>query len=97
METGGVPLEPRHRPEKKTESGIPYLKIVIAIVVLVLIGLAWLMLTGHYVHLIRTVRINSRLLSGAGRGLSRSAGAQSRLRIFPRQETAWRVRPGYRI
>jgi hypothetical protein len=45
--TGGVALETRRRPEKKTENGLPYLKIMIVISVLVLIGLAWLVLTGH--------------------------------------------------
>jgi hypothetical protein len=38
--TGGVALEQRHRPEKKTGARLPYLKILIAIVVLVLLGLA---------------------------------------------------------
>ena len=42
-------------------------------------------------------QINLRLPSGAGPGLWRSAGARSRLRIFPRRETAGRVRHGYWI
>ena len=45
--TGGIVTETRRRPEKKTEEGLPYLKIMIAIIVLVLLGLAWLALTGH--------------------------------------------------
>ena len=45
--TGGIALESRRRPEKKTEAGLPFLKIMIAIIVLVLLGLAWLALTGH--------------------------------------------------
>jgi uncharacterized protein len=45
--TGGIALEPRHRPEKKAGEGLPYLKIMIVIIVLVLLGLAWLVLTGH--------------------------------------------------
>ena len=45
--TGGVAPETRRRPEKKTGEGLPYLKIMIVIIVLVLLGLAWLALTGH--------------------------------------------------
>jgi hypothetical protein len=45
--TGGIALESRRGPEKKTENGFPYLKIMIVIIVLVLLGLAWLVLTGH--------------------------------------------------
>ena len=45
--TGGIVQESRRRPEKKTEERLPFLKIMIGIVVLVLLGLAWLVLTGH--------------------------------------------------
>jgi hypothetical protein len=45
--TGGVALESQRRPEKKTGAGLPYLKIMIVIIVIVLIGLAWLVLNGH--------------------------------------------------
>jgi hypothetical protein len=45
--TGGVALETRRRPEKKAGEGLPYLKIVIVMIVLVLLGLAWLVLGGH--------------------------------------------------
>lgn len=45
--TGGIAPESRHRPEKKAQEGLPYLKIMIVIIVLVLLGLAWLVLNGH--------------------------------------------------
>jgi hypothetical protein len=45
--TGGVAPEVRQRPEKKTGEGLPYLKILIGIIVLVLLGLAWLALAGY--------------------------------------------------
>ena len=47
--TGGIALESRRRPEKRAAAGegLPYLKIMIAVIVLVLLGLAWLALTGH--------------------------------------------------
>jgi hypothetical protein len=45
--TGGVAPETRRRPEKKTGEGLPYLKIMIGIIVLVLLGLVWLALSGH--------------------------------------------------
>lgn len=45
--TGGVALESRREPKKKTGNGLPYLKIMIAVIVLALFGLAWLVLTGH--------------------------------------------------
>ncbi|MFA5267384.1 MAG: AN1-type zinc finger protein [Methanoregula sp.] len=45
--TGGIAPETRRRPEKKTGDGLPYLKIMIAIIVLVLLGLAWLVLSGY--------------------------------------------------
>jgi hypothetical protein len=45
--TGGIELETRRRPEKKAGEGLPYLKIMIAVIVLILLGLAWLVLNGH--------------------------------------------------
>jgi hypothetical protein len=45
--TGGVAPETRRRPEKKTGEGLPYLKIMIGVIVLVLLGLAWLVISGH--------------------------------------------------
>jgi hypothetical protein len=45
--TGGIAPETRRRPGKKTEEGLPYLKIMIVIIVLILLGLAWLVLGGH--------------------------------------------------
>ncbi len=45
--TGGIALESQRRPERKTGEGLPYLKIMAAIILLVLLGLAWLALTGH--------------------------------------------------
>lgn len=45
--TGGVAPETRRRPEKKTGEGLPYLKIMIGVIVLVLLGLAWLVIYGH--------------------------------------------------
>jgi hypothetical protein len=45
--TGGVTLETRRRPEKKAGEGLPYLKIMIVTIVLVLLGFAWLVLGGH--------------------------------------------------
>jgi uncharacterized protein len=45
--TGGIAQESRRERKMKTEKGLPYLKIMIAILLLTLIGLAWLVLTGH--------------------------------------------------
>ncbi|MDD1693117.1 MAG: hypothetical protein LUQ71_00175 [Methanoregula sp.] len=45
--TGGVAAESRRRTAKKTVKEIPFLKIMIAIIVLVLLGLAWLVLSGY--------------------------------------------------
>ncbi len=45
--TGGIATEPRFRDAKKTATEIPYLKIMAAIIVLVLLGLIWLALTGY--------------------------------------------------
>jgi len=45
--TGKIGPQTRRRPEKHAGEGLPYLKIMIAIIVLILLGLAWLALTGH--------------------------------------------------
>jgi hypothetical protein len=45
--TGGVAPESNRRPVKKANEGLPYLKIMIAVIVLILLGLAWLVLTGY--------------------------------------------------
>ena len=45
--TGGVVMESQRRPEKNTGEGHPYLTIIVAVVVLVLLGLAWLALNGY--------------------------------------------------
>jgi cobalamin biosynthesis Mg chelatase CobN len=45
--TGGVARETRRKPEKKTGEGLPYLKILIVFIVLILFGLVWLVLTGY--------------------------------------------------
>jgi hypothetical protein len=45
--TGGGDVRDSHsNAKKRSDFGIPYLKIIIAIIVLVLIGLVWLMLSG---------------------------------------------------
>jgi hypothetical protein len=45
--TPGAARAPRGESTKKSGADIPYLKIMIAVVVLILFGLAWLILTGH--------------------------------------------------
>jgi hypothetical protein len=45
--TGGVAPEFRQKPHKREKEGLPFLKIMIALIVLVLLGLACLVLTGH--------------------------------------------------
>jgi uncharacterized protein len=45
--TGGIAPEVRHKPEKRTGINLPYLRIMIVIIVLVLFGLAWLALKGY--------------------------------------------------
>jgi hypothetical protein len=45
--TGGTAPESRCKPEKKTGESLPYLKIMIVIIALILLGLAWLVLGGH--------------------------------------------------
>ncbi|PKL68078.1 MAG: hypothetical protein CVV30_12100 [Methanomicrobiales archaeon HGW-Methanomicrobiales-1] len=44
---GGYIAGPRRSLEKKRAEGIPYLKIMIAIIVLILLGLAGLVLSGY--------------------------------------------------
>lgn len=44
--TGGIAVETRHR-AKKEAAGIPYLKIMAVIIALILLGLAWLALSGY--------------------------------------------------
>jgi flagellar basal body-associated protein FliL len=44
--TGGVAADTRRGAAKKAGRGFPYLKIMIAIIVLILLGLAGLMLAG---------------------------------------------------
>jgi uncharacterized protein len=45
--TGGVAVDSRRSTTKKTAGEIPYLKIMIVIIGLILLGLVWLVLTGH--------------------------------------------------
>ncbi|WP_292346748.1 MULTISPECIES: AN1-type zinc finger domain-containing protein [unclassified Methanoregula] len=45
--TGGTAPVTRKRAEKRTEEGFPYLKIMIAAAVIILLGLAWLALSGY--------------------------------------------------
>jgi len=45
--TGGIATETRRVAAKKTAEGIPYLKIMAVIIILVLLGLAWLALGGY--------------------------------------------------
>jgi len=44
--TGGIATDTRRGPAKKAADGIPYLKIMIAVIILILLGLAGLMLAG---------------------------------------------------
>ena len=44
--TGGIAAESRHR-KSPQKAGIPYLRIMAVIITLVLIGLAWLVLSGY--------------------------------------------------
>jgi hypothetical protein len=44
---GGYISGPRYTTKMKTRKGIPYLKIMVAIIVLILIGIAWLVLSGY--------------------------------------------------
>lgn len=44
---GGYIPGPQRSLEKRQADGIPYLKIMIAIIVLILLGLAWLVLSGY--------------------------------------------------
>lgn len=45
--TGGIAVESRRRQEKNTGGGLPYLKIMIGILVIILLVLAWLVPGGH--------------------------------------------------
>lgn len=45
--TGGIALESRRERKKKAREGLPYLKIMVAVIALVLLGLAWLVLTTY--------------------------------------------------
>lgn len=45
--TGGIAAGSRSRKAHGDAAGIPYLKIMAAIIILVLIGLAWLVLSGY--------------------------------------------------
>lgn len=45
--TGGIAPETRKRAEKRSEEGLPWLKIMIAVAVVILLGLAWLALGGY--------------------------------------------------
>jgi len=44
--TGGIAPDTRKRAGKPAEEGIPYLKIMIAVAVIILLGLAWLAMSG---------------------------------------------------
>ena len=44
---GGYIAGSRHTAKTKKGAGVPYLKIMIAVIVLILIGLAWLVLNGY--------------------------------------------------
>jgi hypothetical protein len=45
--TGGVIVDSRRGSAKKAAGEIPYLKIMVVIIALILLGFAWLVLTGH--------------------------------------------------
>jgi hypothetical protein len=45
--TGGIAMKSQLRPEKDAGGSHPYLKIMFAVVVLVLLGLTWLALNGY--------------------------------------------------
>ena len=45
---GGNISESRHDAKKKTGQSIPYMKIMIAIVILIIIGIAWLIFSGYH-------------------------------------------------
>jgi hypothetical protein len=45
--TGGMAVDTRRETAKKAAVGIPYLKIMIAVIVLILLGFAWLVLNGY--------------------------------------------------
>ncbi len=43
---GGYLPDSRHNAKKRSKTGIPYLWIMIAVIILILLGLAWLVLSG---------------------------------------------------
>ena len=45
--TGGVASDARRVTGKKAAQKIPYLKIMVAVIVLILLGFAWLVLSGY--------------------------------------------------
>lgn len=45
--TGGIAPEPRRTAQEKPGASIPHLKILIGIIVLILLGLVWLMVSGY--------------------------------------------------
>jgi hypothetical protein len=46
--TGGVAADTRRGTAKKKDAAIPYMKIMIAIIILILLGLAAVVLTGYH-------------------------------------------------
>jgi hypothetical protein len=45
--TGGVAVDSRRGSARKSEGEIPYLKFMAVIIALIILGIAWLVLTGH--------------------------------------------------
>ena len=45
--TGGSAVRSSHEPVQRSKESIPFLRTMIAVVVLVALGIAWLVLTGH--------------------------------------------------
>jgi hypothetical protein len=45
--SGGIAAESRHGTPAKAAGGIPYLKIMAGIILLILLGVAWLVLSAH--------------------------------------------------
>ena len=45
--TGGIAAGSLHRKTRKESVGVPYLKIMAVIIVLILLGLIWLVLSGY--------------------------------------------------
>jgi hypothetical protein len=48
--TGGVAAEPRRMRAKKAAGEIPYLKIMGLIIAVILLGLAWLVISGYHLE-----------------------------------------------